>query len=386
MPSLRQTTRQNLESQARKLTTRYSARLTLASIFAILGLIGQPLPSSAAAPAELLSLDPAFIAPLAPLSAIGLDPAPSAPPGLLMATHQAGKKGSGSGKSSGVGWRSGAACHSSGFDSWRGRASDAHNHFSGRSNFREVVRLMQGSWLKPYANKPGVFSLGLALLTNDTRGKFGDCNAGKFDNHFRDIGRALKSHGLGDAVIRLGWEANGKGFPWFAGNQPEAYKNCFRRQVKNLKSQAPGLKIEWTMRKDNGLSYSVEKIYPGNDVVDIIGLLYYDRWPSVKTEAQWKASVSETKQGGPKGIGTYLQFAKSRGKKLAVPEWAVSDGHNDRSSTDNPFFIEKMHQFFKANAGSIAYETYYNCNPGNVYKIYPSHHNPKAAAKYQQLW
>lgn len=339
----------------------------------------------AAAPVDLPELLPSqATTAMTPFSALGLDGAASTVPELQLASHQS--NGSGSGKSSGLGWRSGAACHSSGFDSWRGRVSDAHNKFSGKDNFRSIVKLMQGSWLKQYSNKPGVFSLGLALLTNDTRGKFGDCNAGKFDGYFKDIGKALKSHGLGDAIIRLGWEANGSGFPWFAGKQPDAYKSCFKRQVKNLKSQAPGLKIEWTMRKDSGLGYSVEKIYPGNDVVDIVGVLYYDRWPNVHTESEWKASINEKKNGGPKGLATYLQFAKSHGKKLAVPEWAISDGHNDKSSKDNPFFIEKMFQFFKANAGSIAYETYFNCDPASAYKIYPSHYNPKASAKYQQLW
>ena len=338
----------------------------------------------AAAPVELPDLlSTQAPAAMTPLSALGLERPATTTPELQLASHQS----SGSaGKGSGLGWKSGAACHSAGFDSWRGRTSDAHNKFSGKDNFRSVVKLMQGSWLRQFSNKPGVFSLGLALLTNDTRGKFGDCNAGKFDGYFKDIGKALKSHGLGDAIIRLGWEANGSGFPWFAGKQPDAYKECFRRQVKNLKSQAPGLKIEWTMRKDSALGYSVEKIYPGNDVVDIVGLLYYDRWPNVHSDKEWQAAANEKKNGGPKGINTYLQFAKSKGKKLAVPEWAISDGHNDRSSKDNPFFIEKMFQFFKSNAGSIAYETYFNCEPASAYKLYPSHYNPKAAAKYQQLW
>jgi hypothetical protein len=347
---------------------------------------GQAAPAAAAVPIELPShLQEPASAPMTPFSALGLDPAAPIGPELQLATHQAINKPS-SGGGSGLGWKSGAACHTAAFDSWRGRASDVYAIFSGRDSFPAVVSLVEGNYVRGFASKRGDLSLGLALLTNNTRGKWGDCNSGKFDGYFRDVGKALKSHGLGDAIIRLGWEANGSGFPWYVGNQVEAYKSCFRRQVKNLKSQAPGLKIEWTMRKGNELSVGVDKIYPGNDVVDIVGLLYYDRFPTVTNEQQWKASLNETHRGGPKGINTYLQFAKSRGKKLAVSEWAVSDGYKGSGAKDNPFFIEKMFQFFKANAGSIAYEAYFNCNPAEIYKVYPSNHNPKSAAKYQQLW
>lgn len=361
----------------RKVLHMAAAVAVLAAAYAV--------PAGAAAPADLPDLLQAPASAALPLSLPAADDASPAP--MQLATHQAakssGKSGSGG---SGLGWKSGAACHTAAFDSWRGRPSDVYTAFSGRASFPAVVKLVKGSYIRGFASKRGELSLGLALLANNTRGKWGDCNSGKFDGYFREIGKALKSHGLGNAIIRLGWEANGSGFPWYAGNQAEAYKACFRRQVKNLKSQAPGLRIEWTMRKGNGLPYSVEKIYPGNDVVDIIGVLYYDRFPAVHTEKQWQASLKETHRGGPKGLATYLQFAKSRGKKLAVPEWGVSDGYKGAGARDNPFFIEKMFQFFKANAGSIAYETYFNCNPASIYKIHPAKHNPKAAAKYQQLW
>lgn len=379
-----QATRRSRRTEAGEANPAGGRRMLHLAAAAMTILAAHAMPARAAVPVEL----PDLLQGPSALPLLSVPEMDSAAP-LRLATHErktSSGGGGGGGGGSGLGWKSGAACHTAAFDSWRGRPSDVYAVFSGRDSFPSVVSLVKGNYIRSFANRRGDLSLGLALLANNVRGKWGDCNSGKFDNYFRDIGKALKSHGLGDTIIRLGWEANGSGFPWYAGNQAEAYKSCFRRQVKNLKSQAPGLRIEWAMRKGNELPYSVEKIYPGNDVVDIIGVLYYDRFPSVHTEQQWQASLKETHRGGPKGLATYLQFAKSRGKKLSVPEWGVSDGYKGSGAKDNPFFIEKMFQFFKANAGSIAYEAYFNCNPASIYKVHPAHHNPKAAAKYQQLW
>ena len=43
-----------------------------------------------------------------------------------------------------------------------------------------------------------------------------------------------------------------------------------------------------------------------------------------------------------------------------------------------------MHDTFKANAGSIAYEGYFNCQ--SRHQIYNAGRNPKVSAKYKQLW
>ena len=359
--------------------------LTIAAGLAAILATGHVTSADAAVPAELPSLLPQSASAGTLLMDLGLAPKAPAAPELQMATHRRGTGVKPANGASDGGWRSGAACHSADFDSWRGRSSDIYTIFSGRDNFTKVVNDIKGSYMRAFASRSGDLSLGLALLTNDNWGKWGDCNNGKFDNHFREIGRALQSHGLGDTIIRLGWEANGTQFPWSVGNQIEAYKSCFRRQVNNLKSEAPGLQIEWTMRKGNALSFGVDDIYPGNEAVDIIGVLYYDRWPMATSEQQWQDSLDDTNRGGPMGLRSYLEFAQARGKKLAVPEWAISDDY-PAGNKDNPFFIEKMHQFFRENAGSIAYETYWNCEPAARYKVYPTSYNPQSSAKYQELW
>ena len=39
--------------------------------------------------------------------------------------------------------------------------------------------------------------------------------------------------GLGDAEIRLGWEANNAGYPWTAvGNRPTQWQSCFTKAAR----------------------------------------------------------------------------------------------------------------------------------------------------------
>jgi hypothetical protein len=289
---------------------------------------------------------------------------------------------------SGLPWRSGSGCHKSDFDNWRGRRSDVYTLWAAQESWPRMVESI--GWYRKYASMPGRLSLGLPMLTKDTRGRFDLCNSGAFDSYLRQIGQRLQSSGLGDTVIRLGWEMNHSSFPWAVPpTQKAAYKTCFQRQANILRSQAPNLLIEWNPKKGNSFGYDIRDIYPGSSHVDIIGVDYYDGWPAIHSQADWNKQLNATKYGGPYGPGAWLAFAKGQGKPLAVPEWGVCRGCNDPKSTDNPFFIQKMHEFFQQNASHIAYETYFNCNTkynGARYRLYPTDENPRAADMYRSRW
>lgn len=301
------------------------------------------------------------------------------------ATKAAATKSSAGSNPSGLPWKSGTQCYSDAFESFRGRKVDVSSLYLGRASWSGVLGNLRHSSVAKAAKRPGQAAIALAMLMQGQR--FSDCTAGKLDGTFKEIGQTLSPAHMNGTIVRLGWEANGTSYAWSIRDQAEPYKACFRRLVGILRKQAPNILIEWSMRKDNGASTGAHNLYPGNDVVDIIGTSFYDRYPSTNNQAQWDKAYRETKQGGPKGIGTWLDFAKSKGKKLALAEWAVSDGEPS-SSKDNPFFVEKVWQFLKANSSNIAYEAYFNCtnSSANIYMIYPEKNNPQAAARYKQLW
>lgn len=272
------------------------------------------------------------------------------------------------GQRSGLPWASGSTGNET-FGTWRGRPQDIHVIFSGRDSWDSIRGVPRWGSTRRYARTARV-SLGLAMLTNAQRGNFAGCAAGMNDEHIRAVARGLVANGAGDSVVRLGWEMNGRGYPWSVGNfsaSTSLYRDCFIRLASIIRSEAPDVLIEWTPRKSTDPRLRLDSLYPGDEYVDIVGLLYYDWYPASPTEADWlRNMVKRDKYGGPSGLGTWLEYARDRGKPLAIPEWGIGK-HGMMNPFDNPLFIEKMYEFFRNNASDIAYEAYFN---GITHKLF----------------
>jgi hypothetical protein len=296
---------------------------------------------------------------------------------------------------SGLNWMSGASSAGADFEAWRGRRLDVKTgYLATRRGWSELTQTL---FVRRLVASGAIPVLGVGLVPESHRGQLGACAGGAFDNHIRKIGQGLVAVGARDAILRLGWEANRTGgFPWAAIGDGSAYKNCFRRWVQVLRS-VPGqdFTFDFNMGAKGTLRFSQNNIYPGGDYVDVIGTQRFDRCPSIRNEADWDERYNErTAHGNPVGLGAWLAWAKSKGKRFSVPEWAVSDHHPGQhcpdNGFDNPFFIEKMHRFFRANADVMAYESYFNgggrAYPEGVHKVFPAHNNPRAATRYRELW
>jgi hypothetical protein len=291
---------------------------------------------------------------------------------------------------SGLPWRSGMGCYNRFFEGWRGRKADVYVQFVGRASRSAVLSRIRSGAIGAFAGRPGRLVLSWPMLPRDVAGQFRNCASGSFDPYVRGAAVALKGHGILDPIIRLGWEPNGH-FPWSLGHYPtedKGYIACFQRQAKIFRSVLPDVAIEWTNRRLGEIPYSVERTYPGEAYVDMVGLMIYDRHPPHPNQAAWdRAYWARDRWGGPIGLGRYLELAQRYGKKLAVSEWAVSNNNNDPHSTDNPFFVTKMFEFFGKNKAGLAYESYFNCgSPSSGYQLSPQTFNPKTAAEYRRRY
>lgn len=291
---------------------------------------------------------------------------------------------------SGLAWVSGAACPSDDFETFRGRPLDVQVGYIRFNTWHSMVNVI-GSWeFDRFVASPARPSFGMGMLPSTHPQQFAQCARGDFDDEIRAVGRALVARGLGDAILRLGWEANRpNGYAWGVKDDGALYRQCFRRQVGVLRSVSPGFSIDWVMSKKGHLTFNVAQIYPGDDVVDFIGSQHFDRIPTLRTQAEWDAQYNATYLDGPYGIGAWLAFAKSRGKRFSVPEWGVSnnDGYVLSEGFDNPFFVRKMYQFFRRNAADLAYEGYFNCgSETGPYRIRSTVANVKAAAQYRRSY
>jgi hypothetical protein len=264
---------------------------------------------------------------------------------------------------------------------WRGRPLDVATTFEDDGTWKgtEVVWALETGELVHFK---GRLSIAVPMLSNG-KDTFEQCAAGAYDVHFRALGRTLKKYGREDSYIRLGWEGNGDWYPWSANGNTGGWKACFRREVQALRSVAPGVQIDWNMNKD-GNTNAVD-LYPGDDAVDVIGVDYYSMYPALNSRAAWdRMYLKRGSNKTPTGIGAWLAFAKSHGKKLSVPEWGVNNGGGGGGG-DDAGYVSHMHQFFEKNAGYIAYEGYFNSQCPN-FCIVPSGKNPQAASMYRQLW
>jgi hypothetical protein len=65
-------------------------------------------------------------------------------------------------------------------------------------------------------------------------------------------------------------------------------------------------------------------------------------------------------------LNTLRDFARARGKPLALPEWGVitrSDGHG---GGDNPYFVQMMHDFILDLANNVVFHAYFNITNSRV--------------------
>jgi hypothetical protein len=287
----------------------------------------------------------------------------------------------------GLSWKSGAAC-STGFGAWRGQALGATMTFPAHRSWQAIHAHLATGYFRRLMRQSPMPVVSLALLPQTEAQQFTKCSQGAFDAEYKRIGARLVQAGGGSAVIRLGWEvARGRARPWGPANvgQIPGYKACFRRAVKALRSTAPRVRIEWSHSRRTVLRVKPIDLYPGGDVVDIVGTVYYDNFsPKITSPRVWAREYRAMDGGWPVGIGAWLDLAKSLNKKLAVAEWGIWNNTGPEAA-DNAAYIESMYNFFKANAGSIAYESYHNCG-ATKHKLYPSGRFHRASAKYRQLW
>ena len=123
----------------------------------------------------------------------------------------------------------------------------------------------------------------------------------------------------------------------------------------------------------------------------LVGPDYYNFWPATLNDVEWNTNLyAQSKQGWPRGVGAWLNWAKSIGRPLCLGEWALMtkntnpDGSRPASDGwDNPVFIKNMLDFLKANAADIGFVSYFNQDvapspdlPGHLIKTWPGIDEP----------
>ncbi|MFG2985240.1 glycoside hydrolase family 26 protein [Streptomyces sp. NPDC048258] len=138
--------------------------------------------------------------------------------------------------------------------------------------------------------------------------------SGRYDVHFERLAERLVDLGVPDTVIVLGWEMNGSTYSHRCGPDPENWKAYWRRVVNAMRS-VPGQKFKFDFAPNRGTdAIGWTNCYPGDDVVDVIGMDSYDQGPGRDFDEQ----ITQ-----PYGLQQHVDFAKAHGKEISYPEWGL---------------------------------------------------------------
>lgn len=276
------------------------------------------------------------------------------------------------------------------FGRWRGSEVDTLTVYPAYATWKEIA---ESEWhVATFEGFEGRLTYGLPLLPSREEASLRDVAEGGHDDVWRAVAYDLVKHDRGDSHVRIGLEANGTWFSWGATAATAGdFKAAFRHVAGVMKAIAPDLEFVFDIScgvaltgAENHRLASLKRLYPGDDVVDVVGCDHYDSWSAVAhTEAEWADAI--TPDSGP-GLTDVASFAREHGKKFAVPEWGLTSERMEGGG-DNPFFIRKMHAFFVANKDVLAFENYFDeANTELGSSLYVKPQNPRSAAVYRQLW
>jgi hypothetical protein len=136
---------------------------------------------------------------------------------------------------------------------------------------------------------------------------------------------------------------------WFARDHEAEYIAAFRRVVGIFRRHSREFKYDWCPGW-GPQDMPADLAYPGDDVVDYIGLDVYDFKQEGSVEESWTTFYLKA----PFGLEWHRDFAVKHGKLMSYPEWGVGN------AGDNPFFIQRMHDWLVKNEGIIAYAAYFD--------------------------
>jgi hypothetical protein len=312
--------------------------------------------------------------------------------GVLLAIGAVGamSPASATGSVSGV-FANGGPSGETGFGTWRALSIGLAHSFAPRSTWSdiELPSTYTGYWSKSIYRSHMMLSY--AMLPTNQSATMSQGASGAYDSHFRIAAQHLVGAGMGNAIIRLGWELNGGWFKWSAKPDPSAYAAYYRHIVTAMRSVS-GQSFRFVWSVSNGYyGWDPRKAFPGTAYVNYIGVGVYDSWwkHPATPQQRWNFLVNWNGTGVQAGLAFWTNYAASLGKPLAFPEWGVVNANASMAGGsggggDDPYFVQQMHNWVVNH--NVAWETYFNADAGDGYHRLDTTRFPNAALSYRQLF
>ena len=262
-------------------------------------------------------------------------------------------------------------------------------------------------WVKADPSRRVVYSI--PIIPKDSGCTLAEGAAGKYNERYLPLARGLVSHGLGNSILRLGWEFNGNWYAWSVKSPEDArnYAEYWRQIVKTIRS-VPGtqnLQFCWNGTITHA-PFALEDAFPGNEYVDCVGVDVYDEswsgksypYPANATPEQRLACQKEAWSGWitPElpayGIAAWAKVAAAHKKPLCIPEWGLERKELQKGvfngGLDDPYFIEQMAHYINDPANGVYFASYFNDDASTVLPAagQSASQYPQAAAKLRALF
>ena len=204
--------------------------------------------------------------------------------------------------------------------------------------------------------------------------------SGAFESYARALATNLVAAGLGSSVIRLGDEANGTAEPDVIPDTQvgDAQWVQFWRNTVIAMRSVPGANFQFDWCVNEGYRrIPLADWYPGNDVVDIIGVDAYDGGvpASVPFADRWSYLYNE-----PDGLGAVEAFAVANGKPLSIPEWGVGPALQPGTGQggDDPAYVNGIASVVAND--DVAYQSYFDADE----ELMQFFNSPESIQAYRQ--
>lgn len=256
------------------------------------------------------------------------------------------------------------------YELWLGKRTDGVQLHTGRAGWLDwinsigwLVGLWRGVDRPVYWTIP-LFAQGGTLAT---------AAAGKYNGYYVNAARTLAQGypNTGKIYVRTGWEFNGDWQPWAAAGKEAYYRAAYRQFVKSFRSVSNRFVFEWTPNIGD-LGMNPENAYPGDDVVDIIGMDFYynHQWDPADGV---KAFIHRRDE--KYGLAWHQAFARQHRKPTAYAEWGIS-----RNSAAP--YVQAVGEWFATH--NIVYASYWNSNAAYRGKLSDNQY-PAVSTAYRAL-
>lgn len=308
--------------------------------------------------------------------------------------------------------------------SWCGRSPDVHADFiwggngslgtNGNWTFATSPNTINGNlgnwgnWLASRPSRRMDWALAMqpwsTSATGSSSGTSGDLlgqvAAGQHDSKFTTWATTFQSYGLSGSpsrpiYIRLGWEMDGRFFPWGVGLGAPGYANfaaAWRRIVDVLNAAVPSNNWKFCFcpqyhawAGSQGTSW-INGIWPGDDYVDLVGCDFYDSFTNFYPPANTTTRTNSWNNYELPRLQAMNTFANTHGKRQMIGEFGcvsrIVSGSNV-GGIDNQLFMENLYNWVTDPDNNFEYVIQYDDSPSATELISLSEGNfPNAEAQY----